>query len=451
MITFERTGDQMDIMIAGAGTVGYSLAQTLSFTHNVTVIDKDIAKLNDLDEDIDIMTLHGDIQNPKTYQSLSHESVDLFIAVTDSDEANLLSTLIIEDVVEVKRKIIRLKNDGFLTTHVLEKLSIDYAVFPDITTANKVKALLAFPKANNVKSFHQTKHKLVSIRVQYETDITYTVGMIHSEHVSVVGIEREKTFFIPQEDEQILETDLIYLFGSAEVIEILSSKLNKKMPSTIKKIVIFGANRLAQKIAKVLSDKKLNIKMVDKNIDYCNEASDFLQGKVTIINALHEDHQLFEKEKLKNADMVIAAAQNDEKNIVKCIEAKEYGIEKVVAVNNDKEYYNLMHKMGVVVVRGSKAGAHYAILEKISSSSVITQRHYCGGRGVLFMRKIYPHSTLIGKAPKTMKIDKAMVLLLREEKIYPFKDIAYYMQGDIVIVFVEDKNKEETEQWIYTL
>jgi trk system potassium uptake protein TrkA len=104
----------MDILIAGAGTVGYSLAQTLSFKHNVIVIDKDIAKLNKLDEDIDILVLHGDIENPKTYQLLDIRSVDLFIAVTDSDEANLLSTLIVEDVVDVKRKIVRLKNDGFL-------------------------------------------------------------------------------------------------------------------------------------------------------------------------------------------------------------------------------------------------------------------------------------------------------------------------------------------------
>ena len=441
----------MDIMIAGAGTVGYSLAQTLSYTHNVIVIDKDINKLNKLDEDIDILTLHGDIENPKNYQALSLERIDLFIAVTDSDEANLLSTLIIEDVVEVKRKIIRLKNDGFLTSHILEKLSIDYAVFPDITTANKVKSLLAFPRANNVKSFHQTKDKLVSIRVQNEADISYTVEMLNNENVSIVGIEREKSFFIPSDDTAIEAEDLVYMFGSSEAVEVLSAKLDDKMPTKIKKIVIFGANTLAQKIAKVLLDKKLDIKMIEKNIEYCKEASEFLQGKVTIINSSHEDHQLFEKEGLKNADMVIAAAQNDEKNIVKCIEAKEFGIEKVVAVNNDKDYYNLMHKMGVVVVRGSKAGAHYAILEKISSSSIVSQRHFCGGRGMLFMRKIYPNSTLISKRIKGMKRDKVKVLLLRDEKVYPLVQIETFAQGDIVVAFGECENKDEIEQWIYTL
>jgi len=441
----------MNIMIAGAGTVGYNLAQTLSYTHNVMVIDKDINKLNKIDEDIDVLTLYGDIENPKNYQSLELESIDLFIAVTDSDEANLLSTLIIEDVVEVKRKIIRLKNDGFLTSHVLEKLSIDYAVFPDITTANKIKLLLAFPRANNVKTFHQTKDKLVSIRVQNKAYISYTVDMLSDEKVSIVGIERKKEFFIPGDDTSIEVEDLVYMFGNSEAIEILSSKLDDKMPSNIKKIVIFGANTLAQKIAKVLLDKKLDIKMIEKNIDYCKEASEFLQGKVTIINASQADHQLFEKEGLKNADMVIAAAQNDEKNIVKCIEAKEFGIEKVVAINNDKDYYNLMHKMGVVVVRGSKAGAHYAILEKISSSSIVTQRHFCGGRGIMFIRKIYPNSKLIAKFIKSIGIQRVKALLLRDENVYPLAKMETFFKGDILVAFGDCKNKDEIEQWIYTL
>ncbi|RRS30572.1 MAG: potassium transporter [Epsilonproteobacteria bacterium (ex Lamellibrachia satsuma)] len=441
----------MDIIIAGAGTVGYSLAQTLSFKHNVIVIDKDMDKLNKLDEDIDILVIYGDIENPKTYQTLNLDTIDLFIAVTDSDEANLLSTLIVEDVVEVKRKIIRLKNDGFLKSHVLKKLSIDYAVFPDITTANKVKALFTFPKANNVKMFHQTKHKLISIRVQYDAQMLYRVEELVNENVSIVGIERDKEFFVPTVDTAIQKDDLVYLFGAIETIEEISAKLDEKMPTSIKKIVIFGANTLAQKIAKVLLDKNLDIKMIEKDIDHCKTASEVLQGKVTIINSAYEDQRLFEEEGLKNADMIIAAGHNDEKNIVKCVEAKEYGIQKVVAVNNDKAYYDLMHKMGVVVVRGSKAGAHYAILEKISSSSIVTQRHFCGGRGVLFMRKVYPNSELIGKLVKDVGIGSSILLLLREDKIYDLTQIEQLEQSDILVVFGKFEQKEEIEQWIYTL
>ena len=440
----------MDIMIAGAGTVGYSLARSLSFQHSVIVIDKDRGKLDRLDEDIDILVIQGDVEDPKTYTSILYDKVDLFIAVTDSDEANLLSTLVVEDVVSVKRKIVRLKNEGFLKSHVLDKLGIDYAVFPDLTTANKVKALLTFPKANNVKVFHQTKQKLISIKVQHRDTNQYRVEELYSDEVTVAGIERQKKFFLPAADEVLQQNDLVYLFGNAAAIEKIAFKLDEKMPTSIKKIVIFGANTLAQKIAHALMEKNLEIKMIEKDRRLCQEASAFLEGRVAIINAAYDDHRLFEEEGVKYADMVIAAGQNDEKNIVKCVEAQEYGIQKVVAINNDKSYYNLMHKMGVVVVRGSKAGAHYAILEKISSSAIVTQRLFCGGMAVLFMRKIYPESPLIGKrVPRAVK--GALCRLIRGDRLYEMDNSEQFAEGDIVVVFAPHEKKEEMESWIYAL
>ena len=441
----------MDILIAGAGTVGYSLARTLSYRHNVTVIDKDQQKLDRLDEDIDILVLKGDVEDPKTYRSLLIDRIDLFIAVTDSDEANLLATLIVEDEVTVSRKIVRLKNDAFLKSHVLHKLSIDHAVFPDITTANKVKALFTFPKANNVKVFHQCRQKLISIRVASPKREGMRIAQLSSQDVQVVGLERQKDFIIPSQDTQIEPHDLLYLFGNVEVIEKLSLELDTTLPTSIRKVVIFGANRLAQKIAKALLEKPLEIKMIEKEMRLCKEADLFLEGKVQVINAAYDDHRLFEEEGIKYADMVIAAGWNDEKNIVKCVEAKEYGIAKVVAINNDKSYYHLMHKMGVVVVRGSKAGAHYAILEKIASSTVVTQRLYCGGTAVLFMRKIYPDSTLIGRKIKAMKGAYIRSMLIRQSALLSLNEAAYWQEADTVVVFGHIDEKEKMEQWIYTL
>jgi trk system potassium uptake protein TrkA len=441
----------MDIIIAGAGTVGYSLAQALSYQHNVTIIDKDQGKLDRLDEDIDILVLRGDVEDPKTYKALLHDKIDLFIAVTDSDEANLLATLVIEDEITVSRKIVRLKNEGFLKSHVLDKLSIDYAVFPDLTTANKVKALLTFPKANNVKVFHQTKLKLISIKAQYSQEKDFCVKDLCGKDVTVAGIDREKQFFIPSVDERIKPNDLIYLFGSVESIEKIAERLDEKMPSSIKKVVIFGANTQAQKIAKALLEKSLEIKMIEKERALCLEASSFLEGRVSIIHTAYDDHRLFEEEGVKYADMVIAAGQNDEKNIVKCVEAKEYGIQKVVAINNDKSYYDLMHKMGVVVVRGSKAGAHFAILEKIASSAIVTQRLFCGGAAVMFMRKIYPDSVLVNKKISTCKAEHVVSWVIRESYLIPLENAGRIEAGDSIVAFGKIDDMDEIQQWIYTL
>jgi trk system potassium uptake protein TrkA len=441
----------MNITIAGAGTVGYSLALGLSYKHNIIIVDKNIQKLNKIEENLDILTLHGNIEDPKTYNSFEMKELDLFIAVTDSDEANLLSTLIIEDVMDVKKKIIRLRNDYFLDSPILEKLRVDDVVFPDILTASKIEALFDFPKANNVKNFIYFAEKLVSVKVHYSDEMSYKVSDFISEHSIVVGIERDRKFFIPNFEEEIVEGDLIYLFGNDEVIKKFSSKLDCKMPQAIKRVVIFGANPVALKIAKSLIDKELDIKIIEKNREYCKIASELLQDKVTIINAPFEEHNLFETEKLKNADMIITASENDEKNIVKCIEARGFGIEKVVAINNDQAYYGLMHQLGIVVVRGAKVGAHYAILEKISSNSIINVRHFCGGAAVMFLRKIYENSQLIDKEIKPIKLKGIFIHQLRDEKIYSNGNICPLKAGDTLVVFAKTEDEDEIQKWIHTL
>jgi trk system potassium uptake protein TrkA len=441
---------KMDIMIAGAGTVGFTLAQLLSHKHNVVVVDEEIETLNRLEEKIDILTLQGNIEDPKTFQRLHTKHIDLFIAVTDSDEANLLSTLIADDVLMIRRKIIRLKNDYFSESSVLDKLKIDDAVFPDVLTARKVEALFNYPKANNVKHFGQPAHLQVSVRVQYDDGSEYTVRDLVSREVVVMGIERDKVFLLPEPSEVVRKSDLLYLFGKREVIEQIALKLDVKMPSSIKRVVIFGANPLAQKIAKTLLDKKLEIKMIEKSRTHCETASECLQDKVSIINAAYSDHHLFEEEGLNRADMIIAAGMDDEKNIVKCIEAREHGIEKVIAINNDKAYYDLMHKLGIIVVRGSKIGAYYTILEKIASSSVVLERHFCGGNAVLFMRRIGEGSALIGKSI-TSVIQETFLFILRDEAIYTDYEELALKEGDNIIVSGRTYQEEKIQQWIYSL
>jgi trk system potassium uptake protein TrkA len=377
--------------------------------------------------------------------------IDLFIAVTDSDEANLLSTLMVEEEISVKKKIIRLRNEYFEHSPVLRKLDIEFAVFPDRLTAKRISKIFDIPKANNVKGFRLTPYELISVRVQHKDEKIVSVSQLCSAKVTVVGMEREKRFFLPLADERIEEGDLLYFFGERQVIETKALLLDTKMPIAIKNVAIFGANPLAQKIAKELSSRPLEIKMVDKNREYCKQASEYLRGEVTVINAAYDDHRLFEEEGLKNADMIIAAGMDDERNIVKCIEAREYGVPKTVAINNDKVYYPLMHQLGIVVVRGSKTGAYYAILENIASSAVVSERHFCGGRAVLFMRRIYPNSPLTGKSVTPPPMQDVHTFLLRDGKIISVSEAGVLCEDDVIVVTGETQEEEKIQAWIYTL
>ncbi len=437
----------MDIIIAGAGGVGFRLSKTLCMKHNVTVLDKNEDALNRLQESIDILAISGNIEDPRTYQMLVDKEYDLFIAVTDVDETNIISTLIADETIMVKDKIIRLRNDFFATSSIGDKLGITASVFPFRLAAKSVESLLHFPKANNVKNFYDFPQKLISVRVKE----AIAAEEILSNSIKIVGIEREKKFFLPSSYETVEENDLIYLFGDEKDIKELCSKIDHQMPEEIKNIVVFGADTLGVEIARLLSNHNINLKLIEKDLKKCEKASEVLQENVAVINSKYGDYQLFKEEGLKNADMLIASTKNDEENIIKCLEAKEFGIEKVVAINNDMEHYHLMHKLGIIAVRGPKTNAYYSILEKINSSSIISQRQYCGGRGMLLERKVENGSYLLNTKIKPYKKENAVCFVIRGEKIQDFSEPREVEEKDIIVVFGLTENEEDMRKWITSL
>ncbi len=442
----------MQIIIAGAGRVGHLLAQTLSTKHDVTIIDKDAKVLEVLQESVDLLPIVGDIEDPDTYATLLHKSYDIFIAVTDSDEANLLSTLIADDAIDAKRKIIRLRNDYFAKSSIAGKLGIDDAVFPFSQTADSIKALIRFPFANNVKSFAFTDMKLISIYLEDENFIGASAGELESEYVRIVGIERNKCFILPSVEERLEKGDLLYLFGNAEVIRALAGKINSTIPDAIRKIAIFGADSLGLEIVRTFcKEAHLEIKLIEQDSDRALHAAEILQDGARVINSRYIEHTIFEEELISEADMVISTHTKDELNIIQSLEAQEWGVPKTVAINNNRDYYDLMHKLGIVVARGPKMNTFYAIIEKISSSSVIVEKHYCGGNATLYVRKIFPNSILIGKKIKAPKQKEMKAVLEREEDLCEIGEPIVLQEGDLIALFSTQNHEEKAKQWIYSL
>jgi trk system potassium uptake protein TrkA len=437
----------MDIIIAGAGRVGFNLARTLSIGHNVTIIDKNSEALQRLQESLDILPINGDIEDPLTYKKLIDKRADLFIAVTDVDEANLISTLIAGDTIDVKRKLIRLKNHFFAKSSIKEKLGIDEAIFPLELTSNTTAMLMEYPKANNVKSFKHTNFKLISVRASSISEPT----IITPEKFSIVGIERGKEFFIPKPNEPIKPKDLVYLFGDDIKICSLCEKLETNTPQKIEKCVIFGAGELGVAIAKVLIEDGKEVKLIEKDLSLCKKADTMLKGEAMTISCKYGTKRVFEEEGLEYADVMIAATNNDEYNIIKCLEAKDYGIEKVIAVNNEMEYYNLMHSLGIAVVRGPKMSAYNAILESIYSSGVVMGRKFCGGKGTIYLRKIFPGSELSSKKLKPLKKDNTAIFILRNNSMIPLREKIECQENDVIVAFCTEEIAPKVKVWIYEL
>ncbi len=435
----------MNIIIAGAGRVGYNLAKTLSRNHDVVVIDNNRSALNSISESIDVLPVYGDIKDPSIYSKLLDGEVDFFVAVTNSDEANLISLVIAKDILNVKNSLIRLKNKLLATDSLKEKFGIDEPIFPLELTSQTIKNLLKYPKANNVKRFKFTDKELISIKV---AKISGPVE-IFPKGYEVVGVERDKKFFIPAEDKTIYPGDLIYLFGDKIAIHHFCKEYAQDYPSDNENIAVFGADDMGIEIAKMLLEQDKSVKIIEKDIQKCKIAEELLGGRATILNSKYSTSHLYEEEGLKHADIVIAASKNDEYNIIECLEAKDNGVKKVISINSDLEHYSLMHSLGLVVVRGPKIGVVNAILERINSSDVAIKRIFCGGRGIVYMRKIYPESKLIGLHIKVLKFrDNLLTYLIRNGEIIHCEDSIVCEEGDVIALFCDEESEDEAKRWL---
>ena len=352
-----------------------------------------------------------------------------------------------ETVLDIDRKFVRLQKHFFANTLIQEKLNIDKMIFPTKIASKNIASLLNYPKANNVKFFKYTDYRLISVRVSKDIDLS----LLELNNFNIVGVERDKSFFIPKKDEKIFPNDLVYFFGLEDEIRSICNRLDNSNIKEIQKCVVFGADELGVSISKELIDTGKNVKLIDTDLTLCEKADEILEGRASVINLKYGDTTLFEEENLNVADIFISATKNDEYNIIKCLEAQDKGISKVMAINNEMEYYSLMHSLGIVVIRGPKISAYNTIMEHISSSGVIIEKSFCGSKALIYMRKIFPSSKLIDKKIKPINVKESKIYYMRDNILSLFSQKIIFQEDDLIIIFCTPKESAKVKQWIYEL
>ena len=445
----------MRIIIAGAGKVGFYLAKSLSVFHDVIILDKNTKTINNIKESLDVLAVDGNICNSKVYENFDSSEIDYFIAVTDSDEANIVASMVIDEKLTVKRKILRLKNNFYKNNH-LSKLDIFKSVYPSIKIAKSMKYLLKYPEANNVKKFNDMDTFLLSIRAVNVSFLGLSVAEIEERfenRVKIVGIEHKNRFFIPQATDKIKSGNLVYIFGNKADIKENYFFFNRDFKSDFefKSTIIFGASRVGIELARVLISNSVRVKIIEKDLNLCNIAQDELNGDAVVLHSRYGWGHILKEEDLDSADMFIAASEDDEFNIIKSLEAKQADIFKVIAINNQSEYYQLMHSLGISTIRGEKIDAFYSILESINSDVAINQMRYCGGSGIVLYKEIQESSKCIEERlniPSKIA-EVAQVYLVSNKSVLKNISTEICEEGDNIVVFCSYEYDDIVEKWLY--
>lgn len=309
----------MYIVIAGIGKVGSYLTEELSREgHDITIVDQKPEKLQSVSGHFDVMALAGNIIDPSTIDELDLDTADLFIAVTTSDEVNLLACLLAKKA-GCPRTIARVRSPEYAGAmdYLQKQLSLAMIINPEELAAREILRILRLPSAIDVDVFAQGKAEILKFRLGESSGmdqmaIKEVPSKIHKD-VLVCAVEREGKAYIPDGDFVLQSRDLVSIAGRPrDGVEFLSRIGISKTP--VKTVMIVGAGRLSFYVAQMLAKAKIKTIVIEKDFAACERFAASVPEAI-VINGDGSDQNLLYEEGLDNMDAFIALTGIDEENV----------------------------------------------------------------------------------------------------------------------------------------
>lgn len=350
----------MKIIIAGAGDVGTHLAKLLSEEgHDIVVIDPDPDRLRNSEAHTDLLVIEGSSTSVNVLREANVKNADLLIAVTDSQEVNILTAILAKNL-GLKKNIVRVHHSEYLNSKnnvAFKNLGIEHMIYPEELAASEITCLLKEAEATDVIEFSGGKLVLLVLKLEENTPIiNMTLRQIALEnphlYFRAVAIHRNSKTIIPTGTEKFLEGDLVCVLTHPSGIEKIKDYIGKREKIKIQNIMILGGSRIGIKTAKKLSGHG-NVKLIEMNKDKSIQLADKLKDTL-IINGDGRNVELITEEGIDKMDAFIAVTGNSETNILSCLLAKKYGVKKTIALIENIDYIDIAQKIGIDTIINKK-------------------------------------------------------------------------------------------------
>ncbi len=342
----------MKIVIAGAGAVGTHLAKMLSNQdHDIILLDSDEEKLKEIDSHLDLLTIVGSSSSLNDLKEAQVKKADLFIAVTQSEETNITSTILAKKLGAIKT-IARIDNQEYLipeNREYLRSLGIDELIYPERLAAKEVISYLSRSGTRQIYEFSGGKLLLYGIKISSKSEImdktmVEVAEMTKGLDFRAVAIKRGDTTIIPRGHNRFSRGDLVFVVSKPEIMEKVML-LTGKQKYEIKNAMILGGSRIGQKTAMELG-KKMNLKLLEIDKEKSLKLADRLQDTL-VINGDGRDKELLKEEGIHKMDAFVAVTGNSETNILACLLAKKMGVKRTIAEVENIDYIDLADNIGV--------------------------------------------------------------------------------------------------------
>ncbi|MDP0561912.1 MAG: Trk system potassium transporter TrkA [Candidatus Endonucleobacter sp. (ex Gigantidas childressi)] len=442
----------MKIIILGAGHVGGTLAENLASEENdITVVDTNGNSLRKLQEKIDIRTIQGKASFPSVLKQAGADEADMLVAVTNSDEVNMIACQIAYTMFQTPSKIARIRQSAYLSKRYLfgdDALPIDVLISPEQVVTNNIKRLLERPGALQVLDFANGLAQLVGMKAYYGgplvgQELRYIREHMPSVDTRVAAIFRRGEAIKPKGTTVIEADDEVFFIADHRHIRAVMSEL-QRLDDDYKRIVIAGGGNIGLRLAQAI-ENSYKVKIIEHNMTRCQFLSEALT-KAMVFNGSASDKELLVAENIENTDVFCALTNDDEANIIAAMLAKRLGARKVMALVNNPAYVDLVDGGEIDITISPQLLTTSSLLKHVRKGDVVNV--YSLRRGAAEAIEAIAHgdrqsSNVVGRTVEQINLPKDTTIgaIVRDEKVLMPHDTTQIEAGDHIILFLTNKKR----------
>ena len=442
----------MKIVILGAGAVGSTLASLLSEEHDIVIVDNNSSVLGHLEEEADLKTILGGCSYPNILVNADIANADMVVAVTGSDETNIVSCLIAKVLNSSIKTIARVREASYLRGKTKEAMNsglipVDIHVSPEQLITDQIQGLIDIPGSLQVLEFGDGLLNLVAVRaVKGGPMIGHEIADLkkHMPRVDtrVAAIFRKGESIIPSGSTTIQADDEVFFISKkGEASNVINEMRTKEDPYN--NVIIAGGGKIGSRLAKA-TEGKHNIKIIESSPDRARYLSEKLSSSVVLQGSVC-DKALLHDENIEGTDVFAAVTNDDEANVMSCLLAKEMGAHKVVALINNPAYVDLVQGKGIDIAIAPSQITIGTFLAEIEGKDVVKVHSLRRGaaEAIETLAKESPSGkeSCIGKELGEISLPEGATIgaLIRGNKAKIAHDHVHLRENDHVIVFLTNK------------
>ncbi len=441
----------MKIIIIGAGQVGGTLAENLVGEKNeITIIDQDMDTLRNLQDRLDLQVVCGVGSHPDVLKKAGAEDADMLIAVTNSDESNMMACQVAYSLFKTPTKIARVRSEQYIIyqEHLFKHndIPIDHLIAPEQLVTKAIKRLIDYPGALQVVEFAEGKASLVAVKAYYGGLLVGHALSALKEHMPnvdtrVAAIYRRGKPIRPLGSTVIEADDEVFFIADTKHIRAVMSEL-QKLESSYKRIMIAGGGLIGAGLAKRLENKH-NVKLIEFNAERAKELSTML-NKTIVFHGDASDASLLSEENVEQVDAFIAVTNDDEANIMSAMLAKRMGAAKAMVLIQRSAYVDLVQGGEIDIAFSPQQATISALLTHVRRGDIVNV--YSLRRGAAEAIEAIAHgdestSKVVGKQIQNIKLPPGTTIgaIVREDEVIIAHSDTIIKANDHVILFLVDK------------